>query len=374
MDLPTRSFVDIVRDMSAGMTASAGRLIDVSVGSVLRAIIEANAAIVLWVQWLVLLALQATRASTCTGADLDSWMADFSFSRLPAATASGSATFSRFSGIAPTFVPAGMLLKTQDGLVSFTVSGDPSNPAWQPQLATYALAPGVLAIDLPIAAVVAGQAGNVLASTITMLASAVPGVDTVNNGTATNGGHDPETDQAFRSRFTNFFASRSRATIDAIGYAISLVGTDLSYVILENVDAVGNARPGNMLIVVDDGSGSLAEPLLTSLSLAVESVRPVGTTFTIQPPQTIQVQVSLSVLLPVDLSLSATQNELQSAIQSYIGSLSIGTSLSITRISQIAYQTEVRIINVANVTLNGQATDLVALPTASFIFQGVSFI
>ncbi len=48
MNLPTRNLTDIVRDMSAAITASAGRLIDISVGSVLRAIIEANAAIVLW--------------------------------------------------------------------------------------------------------------------------------------------------------------------------------------------------------------------------------------------------------------------------------------------------------------------------------------
>ena len=66
MNLPTRNFTDIVRDMSAAITASAGRLIDISIGSVLRAIVEANAAIVLWVQWLVLLTLQTTRAATST--------------------------------------------------------------------------------------------------------------------------------------------------------------------------------------------------------------------------------------------------------------------------------------------------------------------
>ncbi len=171
MNLPTRGFTDIVRDMSAGMTASAGRMIDISVGSILRALIEANAAIVLWVQWLVLLALQTTRASTSSGADLDSWMADFSLTRLPAAVSCGSATFSRFAAGVPAFVPLGMIVKTQDGLVSFSVTGDPSNPAWQPALNTYALAAGVQSIDLPISAVVAGQSGNVLANTITILAS-----------------------------------------------------------------------------------------------------------------------------------------------------------------------------------------------------------
>src|SRR6202051_4424281 len=117
MDLPTRTLTDIVRDMSAAITSSAGRLIDLSVGSVLRSIIEANAAIVLWVQWLVLLTLQNTRAGTSTGTDLDTWMADFSVSRLSAVAASGTTTFSRYYAAATAFVPDGTIVKTQDGSV-----------------------------------------------------------------------------------------------------------------------------------------------------------------------------------------------------------------------------------------------------------------
>jgi uncharacterized phage protein gp47/JayE len=373
MNLPTRDFTDIVRDMSSAIIASAGRLIDISVGSVLRAIIEANAAIVLWVQWLVLLTLQTTRASTSTGADLDSWMADFSLSRLPATTASGTATFSRFVGTAAAFVPAGALIKTQDGSITFVIDIDASNPAWQPVLNAYCLASGVMSIDLPIIASAAGLSGNVLSNTVAVLASALPGIDIINNETATSGGGDPEADGAFRVRFANFFAARSRATMDAIAYAISLVGPDLKHVIQENVDAGGNVRIGNMLIVVDNGSGLLSQTLLNSLSVAIQAVRPIGTTFSIQPPQIIQVQVSLTILLRSESPTSTIQASLQSAIESYIGNLRIGSTLSITRISQLAYWTEPRIINVSNVALNGQGMDLVAPPTTSFSPQSVIF-
>ncbi len=128
-----------------------------------------------------------------------------------------------------------------------------------------------------------------------------------------------------------------------------------------------------MLIVVDDGSGTLAGPLLNSLSLAIDGVRPVGTTFSIQPPEIIQVQVGLSVILPAEVSVTNTQRTVQAAIEGYISGLPIGATLSVTRISQIAYQTEAGIINISNVTLNGQPADLVAPPTASFIPQSVSF-
>jgi uncharacterized phage protein gp47/JayE len=373
MDLPTRTLTDIVRDMSAAITASAGRLVDISVGSVLRAIIEANAAIVLWVQWLVLLMLQTTRAATSTGVDLDSWMADFSLLRLPAVAASGIATFSRYSGAAAAFVPPGTIVKTQDGSVSFAVTADPNNPAWQITLSTYCLAVGVMSTDLPISASVSGLSGNVLASTITLLASAVPGIDLIDNANATSGGEDPETDDALRIRFATFFAARSRATLEAVGYAISLVGANLTYVIQENVDATGNANLGNMLIVVDDGSGLLADTLFNSLSIAIAAVRPIGTTFSIQPPQIIQVQVSLGLTYPPGLSTSTVQGQVQSAIENYINLRPIGSTLSVTRLSQLVYQTAPQIINVANVILNGQTMDLIAPPTASFLAQRVTF-
>ena len=195
MNLPTRNLTDIVRDMSAAVTASAGRLIDISIGSVLRAIIEANAAIVLWVQWLVVLTLQTTRAATSTGTDLDSWMADFSLSRLPAVSVNGHCDLLHgFPGTATAFVAPGTIVKTQDGSVSFAVTVDPSNPAWQPALNSYSLTPGVMSLNLPIVASISGQPGNVLANTITVLASPVSGIDTIDNAAPTSGGEDPESD------------------------------------------------------------------------------------------------------------------------------------------------------------------------------------
>jgi uncharacterized phage protein gp47/JayE len=236
------------------------------------------------------------------------------------------------------------------------------------------MAPGVMSIDLPITAVTAGASGNVLPNTITLLASPVLGIDFVNNVNSTNGGEDPESDDALRVRFANFFAARSRATLDAIGYAISLVGPALQYVILENVDAVGNTRLGNLLIVVDDGSGLLGQALLNSLSTAVDAVRPIGTTFSIQPPQVVQVQVSLSLTCPPELSLPAVQAQLQTGIAAYIDQRPIGGILSVTRISQLAYRIEPRILNVANVTLNSQGLDLIAGSLTSFKFQQLDFI
>jgi uncharacterized phage protein gp47/JayE len=374
MKLPVRDFTTIIRDMSAAITASSGKLIDVSVGSVLRAIIEANASIVLWVQWIVLLTLQTTRAATSNGPDLDSWVADFSLLRRQAVAASGVTTFARFSGTIAAFVPVGTTVKTQDGTISFVVVADSNNSAWQPSEGAYCLAVGVTAVDLPVIATTGGLSGNVLASTITLLASATPGIDYISNPTFTYGGIDTEADSALRIRFTDFFASRSRATKDAIAYAVSLVGPELNYRICENADAAGGFRSGSVLLIVDDGSGSLTSSLFDALSLAIERVRPVGTSFSIQPPTIVRVEVSLSVQLLPETSVSGVQAELRSAIGLYINTRPIGGTLSLTRISQLVYLTEPSVVNVSNVLINGQRADLTPPPTGSFKFLSLAFL
>jgi hypothetical protein len=151
------------------------------------------------------------------------------------------------------------------------------------------------------------------------------------------------------------------------------VGTRLNYVILENVDAQGNTRAGNNLVIVNDGSGQLATSLFNSLSVAIEAVRPIGTTFSIQPPSIIQVQLSLSVQCPTELSIPAVQGLLQTTIENYVNTHTIGSTLSITRISQLVYFTEPEVINVSTVLLNGEGVDLVAPPAGAFQFLGISF-
>src|SRR5277367_1212082 len=97
MQLSLQNFTTLVQNMAASVQSSAAQLLDLTVGSTLRAILEANASVALWMQWLILQVLQTTRASTSAGTDLDSWMADFSLTRLPAVAATGVVTFTRFT-------------------------------------------------------------------------------------------------------------------------------------------------------------------------------------------------------------------------------------------------------------------------------------
>src|SRR5580698_8266399 len=130
MNLNLKAFSQLVEDMGAALQSSASSLIDVSVGSVVRAIFEANASVVLWLQWLVLQVLSATRASTSHGPDLDSWMLDFGQTRLPAMPSTGIVTFSRFVNTLSATIPTGTLIKTTDGSLSFSVTPDQTISIW----------------------------------------------------------------------------------------------------------------------------------------------------------------------------------------------------------------------------------------------------
>ncbi len=369
MQLQLQTFTTLVQNAAAAVQSVAAQLLDLTVGSTLRAVLEANASIGLWMQWLILQVLQTTRAATSNAADLDSWMADFSLARLPAVPASGIVTFSRFTATSSALIPAGSLVRTADGTQTFTVSAAPGFPGYSAAQNGYLVSAGTVALDVPIQAQIFGAAGNVQAATISLLVTPVPGVDSVTNAHASQNGLNAETDTAFRARFINFFATRSRATPLAVGYAISNIQQNLEFTIQENVDSSGNARIGNFVVTVDDGSGSPSASLLFAVSRAVDAVRPIGSTFSIQPPTMILANVTLSISVAPGGSHTAAAAAAGSAISAFVNELPIGAALPLTKIAQLAYAADSNISNVTLLQINGITADVIP-PVSAVIKAG----
>src|SRR3954466_6312496 len=128
--LQTYTFGQIVSNTATAVQGSASALMNFAVGSVLRAIAEATASVVLWLQAIVLQVLTLTRAATSVGSDLDSWCADFGFPRLSASPATGQVTFSRFTATQQAVVPIGATIQTADGTQKFAVTIDTTNTAY----------------------------------------------------------------------------------------------------------------------------------------------------------------------------------------------------------------------------------------------------
>lgn len=367
MQLSLQTFNTLVRNMAAGVQSATSQLVDLSVGSAFRAVLESNASVGLWMQWMILQVLRTTRAATSGGTDLDSWVADYTLVRLPAVAATGQVTFSRYTPGLAAVIPVGALVRTADGTQTFCVVSDPTNSAWAGSSNGYAVASGVTSLTVPVAAQSAGAAGNVQANTVSLLATAMPGIDTVANASAFENGMDAESDAALRARFRNFIASRSRATTQAVGYAVGSIQQGLDYVIQENVDASGQPRTGSFLLTVDDGSGTPSATLLTAVQASVDAVRPVGSLFSVRPPTVITANLSLIIDVATGADKSQIAADVGNALLAYINILPIGASLPLTRLAQIAYSANRAVINVGQLQINGSASDLV--PGASAVIK-----
>ncbi|MCX7383185.1 MAG: baseplate J/gp47 family protein, partial [Alphaproteobacteria bacterium] len=327
-------------------------LVDVTVGSTLRAMLEASASVGLWIQWLIVQVLQTTRAATSAGGDLDSWVGDFGVARLPAVAARGVVTFGRYSAAAPVTIPAGTQLRSADGALLFAVLADAT------------MAAGIASLDVPAAAVVAGAAGNVQASAISLIAAVLPGVDTVTNAAAFQGGIDAESDDALRARFALFLDSRTRATGSAIAYAVGGVQQGLRHALLENRMADGTPMMGSFVVVVDDGSGAPSPSLLSAVGDAVEAIRPIGTVHAVQAPTVLPVTVALGVDVADGANAGAVRDAVFAAAASYVDGLGLGESVVWSRLFQAAYAASPFVTRVGAASLNGGTVDIPVGPAS----------
>lgn len=354
------SFSTLVQQAAAAAQSASRAVLDFTVGSILRAIMESVAGIVMWLQYLVVEVLRISRAATATGADLDTWLADFGFARLPAVAATGSVTFSRYSSAQSALILPGTTVSTADGSQSFTVTTDTTNGLWSAGQGGYVIPASTASGTVPVQASIGGIAGNVAAGTVTVIGTALANVDTVTNGSPFTGGIDAETDTAVRARFALYIAGLRRATLDAIRSAIAGVQQGLVYNITENYDGSNVWTPGLLTIVVDDGSGSPSTPLLDQVRAAVDAVRAASVRFTVSGPSVVTANVAMTVVVSSGYSHSAVASLVQSAVAAMVNALPVGATLPYTRLAAVIWGASPGITNVTSLTLNGGTSDVTA--------------
>lgn len=360
MSLSTKSFATMVSDFAVAVQGRSSKLVDFTIGAVLRAVGEATAGVTLWLQGLILQLLAITRASTSSGTDLDSWFADYFFTRLPADAATGQATFSRITAGIQAVIPVGTAIQTADGTQQFLVILDTTNAAYSATLGGYVIATTAPSVSIPVQAVTAGAAGNVSANAANTLATAIAGVDAVTNPTAFANGSDAESDVAARARFIQYIASLSKATLAAIKYAIASVQSGVAYSVTENQQKNGTTDNGYFYAVVDDGSGAPGSVFMDAEFAAIDAARPIGIRWGVFPTIAISANVSMTLTTDSTYAHSAVVSLVVAAIQSYINALGIGATLSYTRLVQVAYDATPGVTNVSAVLLNSGTADLTA--------------
>lgn len=362
MQLNIRTFSTIVQQTAAAIQANCAALVNLNPGSVLLSVIEAIAGVGLWLQAMTYNVLLTTRLGTSTGSDIDSYVGDFGLTRSPAVAASGSVLFARYAATIAALIPVGALVKTADGTQTFAVIQDTTNPLWNATLGGYLVPAGTSAATCTVSAQIAGTAGNVQAGTISLLATSIAGVDTVSNPGPFTNGIAAETDTALQVRFINYINTRSQATEQAIAYVIASVQPGLSYTIQENVTPAGQYAPGSFVVVLDDGSGYPPASLLALVSAAINTVRPIGTTYAVLAPTVLTASISLTITAAAGYLKSNLLGPVGIALANYVNALPVGVALPFSRIAQIAYDTSPGVANVTAVTLNSGTADLGGAP------------
>jgi uncharacterized phage protein gp47/JayE len=352
-------FDTLVTNMVTAIQAQATVALNLTVGSVLRAIVEAVAAMGLWLEAQIAYVLTITRAATSNGPDLDSFVNDFGLTRLAAVASVGNLTFSRFSTLGAAVVPINAPVQSADGTQNFFVTLNTANSAYSAPAGGYVMNSGIGSVTVPAQAVTPGSAGNVLANTITVITQAITGVDTVTNATAFVDGVDPEADSALRARFVLYINSLSKAIESAIQFAVASVQQGIFLTLTENYAYNGSYQPGYFYAVIDDGTGDPPTSLLNSVANAIEAVRG----FTIQYGVFAPVVLTANVNMAIDAAAGYVANDVAAnvslALTNFINDLELGNSLPYTQLAAVAYGVA-GVINVTGVTLNSGTSDLTA--------------
>jgi len=250
------------------------------------------------------------------------------------------------------------VVRTADGSLSYIVVPDVAQPTWSAALAGYLVPAGVASVNVPVQAAAGGSAGNVQVGAVSLIAAALPGIDTVGNAQPFANGVDAENDIALRARFQSFLDTRARATPLAVGAAIQAQRQGLSYSIAENVAPDGSVRMGSFLVTVDDGSGTPPSSVIAAAAVAIEAVRPVGTTYGVRPPTVVPVSISMIVTVLPASAHGSVAASVAAAIAGYVDALPISVGLPYSRLAQLAYGASALVVNVGGVLLAGGVADV----------------
>lgn len=248
-----------------------------------------------------------------TGTSLDRVAALLGASRKSATPAVGTITF---TGVNGTVIPAATIVQTTgDDIIQFATD------------ALVTIAGGTASVG--ITALEAGVDGNVAGSTITALQTPIPGVATVNNGSATSGGSDVETDADFRDRCKGVLTTLGKGTLEAIRQAVLAVDGVTSVAAYEDLDI----HVVNLYVV------GVTAPN-TDVDDAIENTRPAGIPVFWYPTTPVDIYVNVTVKVdaakvPVDAAI-----QIQTMISDYISSLGAGDDVIYYKVIDAVWDTE----------------------------------
>ena len=328
MTIPQKLVGGFVSDSIATWSAQTNTAQTFTDGDPLLAFWQSIAVQLDFLQAQVQMVLAMARAQTSAGADLDSWMAQFNFYRLPAVYASGQELFQRLSPSSSDInVPPGVVVQTVGGAIQYQTVGDASGATWNAAAGTYVLSAGQTSISVTVEALVAGISGNITAGQLTQFGSSVPGIDQVTNPSPITNGVEAESDIAFRARFVLYLATLAQATRAAILAAAQGVQQGVMVNLQENIQPGGRTLMGAFTAIIDDGSGNPPAALISAVYNAVYAARAFSVQPFVIPPTGLTATISLAVRLAAGYAAVTVNAAVQNAVAAMVNALGPGATL-----------------------------------------------
>ena len=107
---------------------------------------------------------------------------------------------------------------------------------------------------------------------------------------------------------------------------------------------------------------------------AVDAVRPIGSTFAVQPPTVVNATIVLTLTVAAGITKANVIGTVAAAISTFVNALPIGATLPYSIIGKLAYDAlpAGQVTNVSSITVNSATADLV--PGVSGVVKAPSVV
>lgn len=338
MPLQLKQADELQTSMEAAWAATNNLTPKLTSGSAIKAIFFAFVLTIQWVQSLILKTYNYARAATCNDGDLDTWMADYDFERLPPQFAVGQVRLTLTNtSVSPTSIPvAGTIIQTPDATIQYGLIADETLSAYDLATNSYIIPANQLFCDAAVQAVVIGSASNVQAGQLTQFFTAGIAANSVTNLDPIINGEDAESNDEFRARFVVHINSLSCATRMAILSAIVNVQQGMQAVLIENVDSLLQPERGHFLGVISPASGVANSALIAKTYMSVDAKRGFTIGFGILGAMQNNVTIGFSIRLATGAVNTVVVRNVKNAILDFVESLQPGDTLYISDLVGIA--------------------------------------
>lgn len=330
-------------------------------GNPVLAILEAITNQTSFLQMQAFQVVNFARVTTCSGSDVDSFLAQFQFTRIPGTTATGQVTvYAPGTQTVPITVPLTTIIQNVSGTISYQLIADTTQAAWNATANAYIIPAGQASIAVSVQATQVGASFNVLPNQLTQIQTANPGIISATNLAAITNGLNPESDNAYRARFVLWLNSLSKGTAEAYQAAALSVASGYNFYIDESPIVGGVPKSGQVNIVVNNPGQNVSSQTLSAIAAQISSVRALGVQTNVVAATPLTATINISIYCNTNEAITLTITNVQNAILNYVNSLQIGQTLYMASIIDVAINADSNVISVEwnSLTINGVSSDL----------------